>query len=351
MLTDFDRATLLLSQAPTQTVTQQRLEAYLAASNQPNLDVSSHFQANGSPTTPTSLKSPFQAPPRSGTDTPRDLNSRIKILELYALHVLPRNGEWAYAREFVSMSSVLDDDAREEFLHTLSVLEDEQRLASVRERELQARAAAEERQRAAAQREEAQAQARTERSSQGSGPPRRPSMTSSAGGAAGSANGAVARRPPSSLATAPDKARSESERDYGIEDETPIPPSPSSQPHHQPPPANKPPGPSNLKGARDRSTRLGPHGRQPARRPRPPPPSSLVGLGALLMQQLQQWVVMMATSVTRSPGVLLKTLAFVIAILMALGRQDVRLRLIWMIRAAWEKVRRTVGMGVKVSYI
>lgn len=320
------RATLLLSQAPNQTITQQRLESYLAASNQPTLDVSAHFDGVNGSATPTSLKHPFPTAPRSGTDTPRDLNSRIKILELYALHVLPRNGEWAYAREFVSMSAVLDDDTREEFLHTLSTLEDEQRLASVREEELQARAETEERQRLAVE-EQRMKDAQMEKSSQGSA--------------------AARRRPSISSAGTKGAARTESERDYGIEDDYPV--SPPTPPPHQPPPPNKQPGPGRLKNF---SNRLSPYDRRNVRRRNPPPPpTSLVERGALLMQQLQLWVRRMAAEISRSPGVLLRTLLFLIALLAALARQDVRLRLGRIVGSGWEKVKGTVGMGVKVSYI
>ena len=44
-------------------------------------------------------KRPGHRRQNTGTDTPRDLEKRIKLLELYTLHVLPRNEEWDYARE------------------------------------------------------------------------------------------------------------------------------------------------------------------------------------------------------------------------------------------------------------
>lgn len=71
----------------------------------------------------------------SGAATPRDLNARVKILELYTLHVLLRNDEWDYAREFISVSSVLDDERREAFLQALDSLQEEQLEAQRRERE------------------------------------------------------------------------------------------------------------------------------------------------------------------------------------------------------------------------
>ncbi|KAL1620721.1 hypothetical protein SLS56_009540 [Neofusicoccum ribis] len=116
-------ATLLLTHAPSQQVTQQRLETYLSASSQPTFDITAH------------MNSPLYAQKRPGirshgTNTPRDLNSRLKLLELYTLHVLPRNGEWDYAREFIGMSEVLDDERKEAFLLALHGLKEEQENAA-----------------------------------------------------------------------------------------------------------------------------------------------------------------------------------------------------------------------------
>jgi ribosomal protein L32E len=72
----------------------------------------------------------------NGTSTPRDLNTRLKLLELYTLHVLPRNEEWDYAREFISMSEVLDDERKEAFLLALHTLKEEKEEAEVREANL-----------------------------------------------------------------------------------------------------------------------------------------------------------------------------------------------------------------------
>ena len=72
----------------------------------------------------------------SGTDTPRDLNTRLKLLELYTLHVLPRNDEWDYSREFISMSEVLDDERKEAFLLALHSLKEEKEDAEKREERL-----------------------------------------------------------------------------------------------------------------------------------------------------------------------------------------------------------------------
>jgi hypothetical protein len=53
--------------------------------------------------------------------------------------VLLRNDEWDYAREFISMSSVLDEERREAFLQALQSLYEEQKEGERREREEKAR--------------------------------------------------------------------------------------------------------------------------------------------------------------------------------------------------------------------
>ncbi|KAF4978458.1 hypothetical protein FDECE_18212, partial [Fusarium decemcellulare] len=117
-------ATLLLAHARDQIFNQRKLEAYLAASNAPDLDIAGRLAESPSSHASNRYRSPAKG--ASGANTPRDLNARVKILELYTLHVLLRNDEWDYAREFISVSSVLDDERREAFLQALQSLRDEQ---------------------------------------------------------------------------------------------------------------------------------------------------------------------------------------------------------------------------------
>ncbi|RMD42229.1 hypothetical protein DV735_g2876, partial [Chaetothyriales sp. CBS 134920] len=109
----YNLSTLLLNKAQTQTLNQTRLETYLSSS-QPTLDLSTHLSQslNG------------HRSQMNGTSTPKDLHSRIKIIELFTLHVLPAVGEWDYARSFVSNSDVLDEERREAFLQTLAELQE-----------------------------------------------------------------------------------------------------------------------------------------------------------------------------------------------------------------------------------
>lgn len=127
------RATLLLAHSPTQIQNQKRLESYLATSAWPTSDddlmrrlstASSH-----SSQTITAYRRPSPIKRKrdyaSGATTPRNLNSRVRILELYTLHVLPRNNEWDYSRDFISLSPVLDEERREAFLQALQSLRED----------------------------------------------------------------------------------------------------------------------------------------------------------------------------------------------------------------------------------
>jgi hypothetical protein len=56
-------------------------------------------------------------------------------------------------------------------------------------------------------------------------------------------------------------------------------------------------------------------------------------------------------AVAGNPMSILRTILFMLGIMMALSRQDVRERIRRLTNTSWQKIRGTVGMGVKVSYI
>ena len=68
----------------------------------------------------------------SGADTPKDLTARVKIIELFTLHVLPRNDEWEYSTEFINLSEVLDEERKDLFLQTLEGLKEEKERGEMR---------------------------------------------------------------------------------------------------------------------------------------------------------------------------------------------------------------------------
>ncbi|KAJ5488635.1 hypothetical protein N7539_003525 [Penicillium diatomitis] len=127
----FNLATLILNHSSSQALNQQRLETYLSSYGQPNLDLTDRLQdaSNG-------LQS-SHITTGNGTHTPKDLNARVRIIEIFTLHVLPRNGEWDYAQEFINLSEVLDEERKELFLQTLEGLKEEKERGEMRAAELQ----------------------------------------------------------------------------------------------------------------------------------------------------------------------------------------------------------------------
>lgn len=81
------------------------------------------------------------------------------------------------------------------------------------------------------------------------------------------------------------------------------------------------------------------------------PPPTFMDRAGQIMAGMQALLTNAAQSMTSNPMALFRTILFFIAFALAVGRRDLRERIMQILRRAWEKVRRTVGMGVKVSYI
>ncbi|KAF2846407.1 hypothetical protein T440DRAFT_521773 [Plenodomus tracheiphilus IPT5] len=276
-------ATLLLTHSPSQRLNQQKLETYLSATANPTFDISQHMSS------PSYLqRRPSQRGQQNGTDTPRDLEKRIKLLELYTLHVLPRNEEWDYAREFISMSEVLDDERKEAFMLALHSLKEEKEDTEAREEKL--------RQQQQEQMEARRKETETKRLEQ---------------------------------------SRAEDERRKREEENRRQPRSSDERLRKpQPPPPSQPSRTS----------------RQPAKRPITPPPG-LYNRATTMFASIQALISNTAHNMTANPMAFFRTLLFLIAFALAFGRRDLRERILRVIRNAMDKVKRTVGMGVKVSYI
>lgn len=298
-------ATLLLAHARTQTLNQQRLENYLAASTRPNLDISDRLQASQDNMQTRRRPSPSKS---HGTDTPRDLNARVKILELYTLHVLLRNNEWDYAREFIGISEVLDEERRDAFLQALQSLQDEQHESEQRELEAQ-------------QEQEEQLQKDLEEA-------RRQRVENED------------RERQRQEYERNSSNRANSEVDYGIE---------SSHPNGS---ANGSVKARSARGGSKPSRSSISHARKPsASGGKVITPPSLMKRAATVMANIRKLLESMAVSFKMNTMVLLRLLAFMIALLLALSRRDVKERLQRVLGNGWNKVRATAGMGVKVSYI
>ncbi|EXJ66532.1 uncharacterized protein A1O5_10201 [Cladophialophora psammophila CBS 110553] len=327
----YNLSNLLLGQAADQKLNQSRLEAYFSSSSHPDLDLSSHLDhalSNGHQPS-TGL---------NGANTPKDLTSRIKVLELFTLHVLPRNSEWDYAKSLISNSDILDEERREAFMQTLQELQD------VTERESSLVA------------EEDVFEDTEEQPSQeeGTGP-----------------TGTTAEISSPSQTGASKHQRTSSEVDYGIERAHPnggahaaakqntistvsssnLPPQPVLTPQSPPPPG---PSSSSIHGRT--------HFSPPAQTPRRPPTRKnsskssssqnvLAAQARQLFLALSNLVRNLATTLQKNPTAMLRFLLFVLAFVIAFSQKQIREKTREVARRAWEKLRRTVGMGVKVSYI
>lgn len=298
------RATLLLAHARSQKTNQQRLENYLASSATPSLDVSGHLAAP-------QKRRRGASPSKSGTDTPRDLNARVKILELYTLHVLLRNNEWEYSREFISMSPVLDEERREAFLQALQSLQDEQYEADARERE-ETRYQEEQLQKdledARRRRAENEARERERQEEERETEKRREKLGSRS-----------------------------SEVDYGVEETRPG--SSSSKPRSA--------KSSSLKGSKTptSSPKSKSKATPPAARKMPP---GIVARAGTILSNLRKLI---EGHMSLRPMFLMQLLAFIVGLLVVISRRDVKERIKRIMSQGWGKVRQTAGMGVKVSYI
>lgn len=278
-------------------------------------------------------RSPSRRSRSNGTDTPKDLTSRLRILELFTLHVLPKNEEWDYAKSFISNSDILDEDRREAFMITLQELQDAKDHDSLldddddtfehdRTEELQ------QQQQSAATKEAEQAVV----------------------------NGTSTDNHVNS------HRRANSEVDYGIEKSHPmsavasLPNANGTQPL-QPAPSSptakvNSPSPPSRNVAR---SQLSPPVQTPKdRRVRKTPAAKsndMLSQARNLFHALQNLAVNMANSLKRNPTILFRMMLFMLAFILAFSRREIRERARRIAGTSWSKVRSTVGMGVKVSYI
>ncbi|RAQ52573.1 peroxin 26 [Aspergillus flavus] len=293
----YNLATLLLNHSPSQKLNQQRLEHYLSSYGQPNLDIAEHMQNSPSQQS--------KARVNGGTDTPRDLTSRVRIIELFTLHVLPRNEEWDYASEFINFSEVLDEERKEMFLQTLDGLKEEREQGELRAAALQREKDAQlEREMQEAERQRAEEEAAAAQHSQ---------------------KGHI---------------RDNSEVDYGIEKTNP---NGSVKSRGK---GEKQSG-SKANSSSNRTNTLSPTGSKK----RPEKPVSRPGQTRALANVLRNLLRYISKTVAGNPMSFARTLLFLLGLLVALSRQGVRERLRRITGAGWQKVKGTVGMGVKVSYI
>lgn len=272
-------STLLLTHMSEQKVNQQRLETYLSAS----ADAAQlAFMQEG-----------IATPMSTGTSSPKELTVRLKILELYTLHVLPANEEWDYAQSFIEMNDVLDDEHREAFLHALASLKDEKEGLSQRERELEE----------LREREIEEQKERDEAKRQ-------------------------------------DQERREEERKRAAEAE-------KSRP--RPPPNGQQSSSSNNKPSAQRPPPAKPSQKKSTRVSKPP--TNFISRASSAIGSLQQMVLQASRNVAGNNLALARFLMFLIAFVLLIARRDLRDKVRRALERAMGKVKETVGMGTKVSYI
>ncbi|CAF9934156.1 MAG: hypothetical protein ALECFALPRED_005871 [Alectoria fallacina] len=288
----FNLASLLLAQSTAQARNQRHLESYLSASSYQSLDLTERFRgSNGS-----NVMRVDQTSRSGGTDTPRDLNARIRIIELYTLHVLPRTGEWNYARDFINMSEVLDEEIRDEFLQTLRSVEDEDTKGQDQFED------------ALLQQDEL-----TEQEPLPAEETRPDNMK-------------TLRQEP--LAT---HHKSESEQDNGIDK----PHAPLDAPKIQPVPksTSKPVKPTKPKHSRS----------PPTKSTGKTTDTSLYKRSAAVLSALQQLIKNMTEQVSQNPISLLRFILFLMGLIVAFSRRDVKDRLGRLTNVGWDKFKTTVG--------
>lgn len=298
-----------MTHARTQIINQMRLEAFLAASCNPDLDLSQHFPPS-SFRSHSRHRSPSKL--RSGADTPRDLNSRVKILELYTLHVLVRNSEWEYAREFISASPVLDEERREAFLQALQSLQEDHQDAEREERE--------EKQRQEEQLKQDIEEARRLRAENEANEKRRLDE---------------------------ERAKREgSDVDYGIESNAAG--STSGRSTHSRGQAGDRPRTRKAKSSVIRSVAGG--GGSP-NKSKAVAPASFGARAAATLANVRAILERMNATLRTDPMLLMRLLAFILGLVLMLGRKNMRERIARIMASSWSKVKATAGMGVRVSYI
>lgn len=135
--------------------------------------------------------------------------------------------------------------------------------------------------------------------------------------------------------------RSNSEQDYGIEDAG-KPPKPKDPVQVRPPvragsksslQRNGKPSPSKVSSRKASNS------------------NGVVRRVVALVAAFQNLVSNMTQSMSKNPLAMLRFILFLVALLLALSRRDVKERVKRITGSGWDKVRSTIGMGVKVSYI
>lgn len=302
------------------------METYLSSS--PDLDLSTQLNtafSNG------------RQPRLNGTNTPKDLASRIKVLEIFTLHVLPRNEEWDYANSFISNSDILDEERREAFLQTLQELQEANEQEVVDESQDDVFDQTDEEMQTPQETPVAEIPLLDQASqSQSTSKHQRTSSEVDYGIEKAHPNGAHPVQKQENKTSTAKTAKDVSSP------KTPSQPAMSASPR-------TPPVVSTTSRAQMSPPSQTP--RRPTRKPKTANQNTLLAQARHLFLALSNLARTMAGTISKNPTALLRLLLFILAFVMAFSQRQVRTRTRELWNKSWEKFRGTVGMGVKVSYI
>jgi hypothetical protein len=233
------------------------------------------------------------------------------MLELYTLHVLPRNGEWDYAREFINISEVLDEERRDAFLQKLDSLQTEALQNHDEDSEY------------------------PEQLYHAEPVPIQDAEDSST-------STIKASSPPPAKA----HKRRTSEIDYGIDH------SPTTKNGRAEGPPAQAPSTASLSKTSQNAPNIGLTSKPSiTRSKRNMASSSSTKEASTTLNSMRTLMLSLARSLETNPLALLRTLIFLVGLLIALSRREIRDRVRRALGDGWGKLLGTIGMGVKVSYV
>ena len=283
-------STLLVSHSTSQLRTQHYIESWMASAGNPKQLSPRHR----------GLREDKQYLTTGSFRLSREMRSRLKIVEIYTLEVLPRNAEWLYATEFVSMSDILDADQKDELLETLQALRSGN-LHSEDKRDMPSLTGVK-------KPEQESSQAREIQQPPLVGPLPLPKEHS----------GSI-------------RDRVQSERDFGIDDSV----QDRSLKHYRP-------GQSKGSGVQVPPTKVAGG---------PERPMGLQKGNQMVLNLSRRLLATLNGGFKRNPSALLRLILVFFAIILVSNQRSMRSKLERLTSLSWTKTKKTIGMGVKVSYI
>ncbi|KAI9833652.1 MAG: hypothetical protein M1826_006743 [Phylliscum demangeonii] len=239
----------------------------------------------------------------------RKAKSTVTIVEIYAIHVLSRTEEWHRAREFISASDILDDDRRRSLLQIIQLLEAEKKRGP----------------------------------RQSNGQRESPSTVKEPAYLDTLAEEGSLTRHQNGLETNQGVARKESRQGLAdpkelVNGHVLLPPEPSSSL-------------SQHAAGPTRRTRPAQSSRLQSSEPSSPIPPIFVSQTTHIIKSLQRFVLSFTQTIKSNPLTLFRTILFIFALLLTFRSGVYQDRLRRMTATGWRKIKGTIGMGLKMSYV